>query len=124
DTIYHEHFFYFSLAAIERIFGAHGLTLFDVEQLSTHGGSLRIYAERAKRRAPRPVSERLDRLRALERKVGVQRRDYYDGFARRVGSTIASMRSFLAKARAEKKTVVAYGAAAKGNTLLNACGIT
>jgi len=124
DTIYHEHFFYFSLAAIERIFAEHGLTLFDVEQLSTHGGSLRIYAERAKRHAPRPESERLDRLRALEREAGVQRRDYYDGFTRRVGATINSVRSFLAKARAEKKTVVAYGAAAKGNTLLNACGVT
>ena len=124
DTIYHEHFFYFSLAAIERIFAKHGLTLFDVEQLSTHGGSLRIYAERTMRQSPRPASERLHRLRAIERKAGVQRRDYYDGFGRRVGATIASVRSFLAKARAEKKTVVAYGAAAKGNTLLNACGVT
>jgi hypothetical protein len=124
DTIYHEHFFYFSLAAIERIFTAHGLTLFDVEQLSTHGGSLRIYAERANRAVPRLPSERLYALRALERDAGVQRRDYYDGFTRRVGATIASVGSFLSKARAEEKTVVAYGAAAKGNTLLNACGVT
>jgi hypothetical protein len=124
DTIYHEHFFYFSLNAIERIFTAHGLKLFDVEQLSTHGGSLRIYAERADRRAPRLPSERLHALHALEREAGVQRRDYYDGFTRRVGATIASVGSFLSKARAEKKTVVAYGAAAKGNTLLNACGVT
>jgi hypothetical protein len=124
DTIYHEHFFYFSLAAIERIFAAHGLRLFDVEQLSTHGGSLRIYAERAGRKAPRASSERLEALHALERDLGVQRRDYYDGFTRRVASTIASVRSFLSQSRAEKKTVVAYGAAAKGNTLLNACGVT
>jgi hypothetical protein len=124
DTIYHEHFFYFSLAAIERIFAAHGLRLFDVEQLSTHGGSLRIYAERGERKAPRVSSERLNALRTRERDLGVQRRDYYDGFTRRVASTIASVRSFLLQARAEKKTVVAYGAAAKGNTLLNACGVT
>ena len=124
DTIYHEHFFYFSLAAIERIFAEHGLTLFDVEQLPTHGGSLRIYAERAARHAPRTMSERLDRLRGLERDAGVQRRDYYDGFSQRVASTIASVRSFLAKARADRKTVAAYGAAAKGNTLLNSCGVT
>jgi hypothetical protein len=124
DTIYHEHFFYFSLAAIERIFAEHELTLFDVEQLSTHGGSLRIYAERAKRRAPRRVSERLREVRSLEDEAGVHRRDYYDGFTQRVASTVASLRSFLAKARNERKMVVAYGAAAKGNTLLNACGVT
>lgn len=124
DTIYHEHFFYFSLAAIERIFGAHGLTLFDVEQLSTHGGSLRIYAERAGRKAPRLPSERLDALRRLERETGVQRPGYYDGFTRRVTATLESVRAFLSNARAEKKIVVAYGAAAKGNTLLNACGAT
>ena len=124
DTIYHEHFFYFSLAAIERIFAAHGLRLFDVEQLSTHGGSLRIYAERAARIVPRAASERLHALRALEREAGVPRPDYYDGFTRRVASTIASVRSFLSSARAEKKAVIAYGAAAKGNTLLNACAVT
>ena len=124
DTIYHEHFFYFSLAAIERIFAAHGLRLFDVEQLPTHGGSLRIYAERAGREAPRASSERLHALRGLERDAGVHRRDYYDGFTRRVASTIASVRSFLSGARAEQKIVVAYGAAAKGNTLLNACAVT
>jgi hypothetical protein len=124
DTIYHEHFFYFSLAAIERVFAAHGLKAFDVEQLSTHGGSLRIYAERADRTAPRSRSEQLDALRALEREAGLQRRDYYEGFSRRVAAAIASVRSFLSQARAEKKTVAAYGAAAKGNTLLNACGVT
>jgi hypothetical protein len=124
DTIYHEHFFYFSLAAIERVFAAHGLRLFDVEQLPTHGGSLRIYAELADGKTPRGASERLGALRALERDVGVQRRDYYDGFARRVASTIVSIRSFLAEACSRKKTVVAYGAAAKGNTLLNVCAVT
>ncbi|HEX3487309.1 MAG TPA: class I SAM-dependent methyltransferase [Micropepsaceae bacterium] len=124
DTVYHEHFFYFSLAAIERVFAKHGLRLFDVEQLSTHGGSLRIFAERADATSPRVVSEKLEALRALERDAGVQRPDYYDGFNRRVTATIASVRNFLAQARKESKTVVAYGAAAKGNTLLNACGAT
>jgi len=114
----------FSLAAIERIFAAHGLRLFDVEELSTHGGSLRLYAERAGRETPRASSEPLHALRASERDSGVQRRDYYDGFTRRVASAISSVRSFLAQARAEKKTVIAYGAAAKGNTLLNACAVT
>ncbi|HXI99683.1 MAG TPA: methyltransferase C-terminal domain-containing protein, partial [Micropepsaceae bacterium] len=122
DTIYHEHFFYFSLAAIERVFTKHGLKVFDVEQLPTHGGSLRVFAERADSKTPRPASARLHALRALERDAGVQRSDYYDGFTRRVTATIASVRNFLKAARAAGKTVVAYGAAAKGNTLLNACG--
>jgi len=124
DTIYHEHFFYFSLAVIERVFATHGLTVFDVEQLPTHGGSLRIFAERAGRNTPRTPSERLHALRTLERDAGVRRGDYYDGFTRRVAATIASVQKFLADARAAKKTVVAYGAAAKGNTLMNACGVT
>jgi len=124
DTIYHEHFFYFSLAAIERVFAAHGLRAFDVERLSTHGGSLRIFAERADNRTPRGESDALRQLRAAERDAGVQRKDYYDGFTRRVAATIESVRAFLKQAHAEAKTIVAYGAAAKGNTLLNACGAT
>jgi SAM-dependent methyltransferase len=124
DTIYHEHFFYFSLAAIERVFEKHGLMLFDVEQLPTHGGSLRVFAARADSTAPRATSQSLQALRTLEREAGVHRPDYYDGFNRRVTATIASVRDFLRQAGAEGKTVVAYGAAAKGNTLLNACGAT
>jgi hypothetical protein len=124
DTIYHEHFFYFSLAAIERVFTKHGLSVFDVEQLSTHGGSLRVFAERRDGKASRAPSARLDGIRTLEREAGVQRPEYYDGFNRRVTATIASVRNFLESARAGGKTVVAYGAAAKGNTLLNACGAT
>ena len=124
DTIYHEHFFYFSVAAIERIFAAHGLRLFDVEQLSTHGGSLRIFAERADSRSLRPVSEGLAALRAWERDIGIGQRQYYDGFTRRVQATIASIRGFLDRAKRDHQSVVAYAAAAKGNTLLNACGVT
>jgi hypothetical protein len=124
DTIYHEHFFYLSLAAVERVFAKHGLKLFDVEQLPTHGGSLRIFAMRADSTTPRATSQNLQAVRSLERDAGVQRRDYYDGFTRRVAATIASLRDFLDTAREAGKTVVAYGAAAKGNTLLNACGVT
>lgn len=124
DTIYHEHFFYLSLAAVERVFAEHGLKLFDVEQLSTHGGSLRIFAMRADCKTPRPSSQNLRALRALERDAGVLRPDYYDGFTRRVAATIASVRDFIEMAREQDKTIVAYGAAAKGNTLLNACGAT
>jgi SAM-dependent methyltransferase len=124
DTIYHEHFFYFSLTAIERVFEKHGLKLFDVEQLPTHGGSLRVFAERTDSKHAHATSQSLQALRNLEREAGVQRRDYYDGFNRRVTATIASVRDFLRQAGAEGKTVVAYGAAAKGNTLLNACGAT
>jgi hypothetical protein len=124
DTIYHEHFFYFSLTAIERIFAAHGLRLFDIEELPTHGGSLRIFAERADTKAVRPASQALLALRASERELGIGEKRYYDGFTRRVAATIASVRDFLAGARRANKTVVVYGAAAKGNTLLNACGVT
>jgi SAM-dependent methyltransferase len=124
DTIYHEHFFYLSLAAVERVFAKHGLKLFDVEQLPTHGGSLRIFAERADSKTARAPSQNLQAVRALEQGAGVQRRDYYDGFTRRVAATIASLRDFLETAREESKMIVAYGAAAKGNTLLNACGAT
>jgi hypothetical protein len=106
------------------MFAKHGLKLFDVEQLPTHGGSLRIFARRADSKTPRPSSKRLETVRALERDAGVQGRDYYDGFTRRVGATIASVRNFLETARKEGKAIVAYGAAAKGNTLLNACGAT
>jgi hypothetical protein len=124
DTIYHEHFFYFSLAAIERIFAAHGLRLFDVEELPTHGGSLRIFAERADGASTRPLSKALHALRAYERNVGIAQNHYYDGFARRATAAIASVRAFFDAAKRENKTIAGYGAAAKGNTLLNACGAT
>jgi hypothetical protein len=124
DTIYHEHFSYFSLMALERIFAAHGLRLFDVEELSTHGGSLRAFAERSDQTSARTESGRLLRLRSTEREAGMQQHRYYEGFARHVTTAIAALRDFLAGARREGKTVVAYGAAAKGNTLLNSIGVT
>ena len=124
DTIYHEHFFYLSLTAIERIFGHYGLRVFDVEKLSTHGGSLRIYAERSDRAGQRPQSRGLELLRVSERRAGVESKAYYDGFGQRANRIVASVRDFLETARGNKEIVLGYGAAAKGNTLLNACGVT
>lgn len=120
DTIYHEHFSYLSLAAVERIFQAHGLWLFDLKELPTHGGSLRLYARRS---VPNAVAPALAAMRERERQLGVTTLAYYEQFGRRVAAITRSVRDFLDEAKAQSKTVVAYGAAAKGNTLLNACAI-
>ncbi len=122
DTIYHEHFSYFSLLTAERALASHDLVVFDVERLTTHGGSLRIWA--AHRSAARPGTARLDKVRQLEVEAGLDRIDTYDGFGPRVDSCRKGVRDFLARARADGATVAAYGAAAKGNTLLNYCGVT
>lgn len=122
DTIYHEHFSYYSLLAVERIFAAHGLALFDVEQLPTHGGSLRIFAQHADT-GRRPEAPGLAEVRMLEAKAELDRIEAYDGFAPRVEKVRDDLLAFLDTARAEGRTVAAYGAAAKGNTLLNFCGI-
>ncbi len=121
DTIYHEHFSYFSLLTAERIFAAHGLKIFDVDQLTTHGGSLRIYAchETLNRR----TSEAVARVRATERQAGLDQPETYDGFARQVNRTKRNLLSFLIDAKSNGKSIVGYGAPAKGNTLLNFCGI-
>jgi SAM-dependent methyltransferase len=121
DTIYHEHFSYFSLLSAERIFAAHGLSLFDVEELPTHGGSLRIYGCHAN--AGRTVEQRVADLKARETDAGLNKIDAYDGFTERVKSVKRDLLSFLIRAKEEGKTIAAYGAAAKGNTLLNYCGI-
>ena len=121
DTIYHEHFSYFSFMTAERIFAAHGLTLFDVEELSTHGGSLRIYACRADQ--PRPESDRVADLRARERAAGLDRLDRYASFAEQVHETKRQLLDFLIGAKRKRKSIVGYGAPGKGNTLLNYCGI-
>ena len=122
DTIYHEHYCYFSLLAVENIFAAHGLTLFDVEELSTHGGSLRLYARRSDG-AARPEGEGLARVRALEAAEGMDRLATYRGFQPKVEAIKQALLAFLQTAKREGKAVVAYGAAAKGNTLLNFCGV-
>lgn len=118
DTIYHEHFSYFSLLAVERALDAHGLEVFDVERLSTHGGSLRIYASHRDRRLE-PATGRLAELRAEEKAAGLDRLAAYEGFAERVQALVAGFTDFLDEAKAAGKRVAGYGAAAKASMLLN-----
>ena len=122
DTIYQEHYCYFSLLAIQKIFQAHGLTVFDVETLSTHGGSLRIYARHSEDES-KPISESVGRLHELEIEKGYARLDAYTDFAERVAETKRQLLSFLIEAKREGKSIVGYGVPGKGNTLLNYCGI-
>lgn len=122
DTIYHEHFSYFSFLTTERILAAHGLTAFDVEELPTHGGSLRVYATHAATAAARP-GPRVEELRAREQAAGLTRLETYAGFGERVKETKRQLLEFLIGVRRQGKSVAGYGAPGKGNTLLNYCGI-
>jgi SAM-dependent methyltransferase len=122
DTIYHEHFSYFSFLTAERIFAAHGLTLFDVEELPTHGGSLRIYGRHAEDESVR-IGPRVIELRARETASGFTRLDRYASFTAQVHETKRRLLEFLIGARRAGKSVAGYGAPGKGNTLLNYCGI-
>jgi SAM-dependent methyltransferase len=122
DTIYHEHFSYFSFIAVEKIFAAHGLKLFDVEELPTHGGSLRIYACHAERTDQAVLAGALN-LKQRELDLGYTRLEVYASFDEQVKETKRKLLEFLIAARREGKTVVGYGAPGKGNTLLNYCGI-
>jgi SAM-dependent methyltransferase len=122
DTIYHEHFSYFSFTTVEKIFAAHGLRLFDVEELPTHGGSLRIYASHAED-ASKAVSSRVMDLRATEEAAGLLCLASYQSYAERVEETKRKLLAFLIAAKCDGKSIVGYGAPAKGNTLLNYCGI-
>jgi SAM-dependent methyltransferase len=122
DTIYHEHFSYFSFIAVERIFSAHGLTVFDVEEIPTHGGSLRIYA-RHQEDSSKPVGVRVRELRSREEAAGFTNLEHYLTFAQKVIETKRRLLEFLIAATRDGKTVVGYGAPAKGNTLLNYCGV-
>jgi hypothetical protein len=122
DTIYHEHFSYFSLITSEKIFAAHGLTIFDVEEIPTHGGSLRIYARHQEDNS-QPISDRLIQLRQREEEAGITQMESYVNFAEQVKETKRKLLDFLIKAKREGKTVVGYGAPGKGNTLLNYCAI-
>ncbi|HET9715213.1 MAG TPA: class I SAM-dependent methyltransferase [Pseudolabrys sp.] len=121
DTIYHEHFFYLSLFAVERILAAAGLRVFDVEELPTHGGSLRLYV--CHKSASHEESARVGKLRAAEKHRGLHTVQGYLGFAGRIEEVKKSFLTFLEGARREGKRVAAYGAAAKGNTFLNYCGV-
>ena len=122
DTIYHEHFSYFSLLAVERIFGKHGLVVFDVEELWTHGGSLRVYARPAGD-AGRPVGERVHALRAREEQLGYRDMAIYEAFEQQVRETKRKLLEVLIAAKRAGKRIAGYGAPGKGNTLLNYCGI-
>jgi SAM-dependent methyltransferase len=122
DQIYHEHFSYFSALTIERVFAAHGMRLFDVEELWTHGGSLRIYACHATD-ASHPALPSVAALIAREREAGLDRLDTYAKFVDQVQTTKRRLLSFLIEAKTKGKSVAGYGAPGKGNTLLNYCGI-
>ena len=122
DQIYHEHFSYFSLYSAECVFAAHGLPIFDVEELPTHGGSIRIYARHAED-ASREITDRLIDLRAREAEAGISTLGYYEDFESRVREAKRKLLEFLIEARRAGKRVVGYGAPGKGNTLLNYCGI-
>lgn len=122
DTIYHEHFCYFSLIAAETIFARHGMTIFDVEELWTHGGSLRIYARHASDDS-RPVSARVLELRTREEAAGYRRVETYTRFEERVRETKRKLLELLIRIKRDGKRIAGYGAPGKGNTLLNYCGI-
>lgn len=122
DTIYHEHFSYFSFLAVEQVFARHGMKLFDVEEIQTHGGSLRIYACH-EQDASKPISTRARELKLKEEAIGFGQLNHYLSFGPRVETTKRKLLSFLISAREEGRRVVGYGAPAKGNTLLNYCGI-
>jgi len=122
DTIYHEHFSYFSLLTAVRIFAAHGLRLFDVEELGTHGGSLRIYVGHAEDSA-KQVTERVQKLAEREEAAGLRTVSRYTQFTEQVHETKRRLLEFLIGVKRQGKSVVGYGAPGKGNTLLNYCGI-
>jgi len=121
DTIYHEHFSYLSLVSVERFFGEHGLRLYDVEELRSHGGSLRIYA--CHEDSSFEASEQLVELRAREDAAGLRELDTYTSFGTRVRVLKRELLEFLLQAKRDGRVVVGYGAAAKGVTMVNYCGV-
>ena len=122
DTIYHEHFSYLSLTAIETVFAENGLQVFDVEEHPTHGGSLRVFVQRADTGA-NPVSERVIELHKRETEAGMNTAEFYAGFQDKADKIKDDLLIFLIEAKHNGKKVAAYGAAAKGNTLLNYAGV-
>jgi SAM-dependent methyltransferase len=122
DTIYHEHFSYFSCIAVNNIFAHHGLRIFDVDELKTHGGSLRIYACHAEDTS-RPISQNVENLISVEKESGFERLDTYLSFGEKAKETKRHILEFFIQAKRGNKTIAGYGAPAKGNTLLNYCGI-
>jgi hypothetical protein len=122
DTIYHEHFSYFSFLTARRVFAAHGLRLFDVEELPTHGGSLRIYGAHEDD-TTKPETDRARELLAREEAAGLNDVATYRGYAQRVADDKRAVLSLLIDLKRQGRSIVGYGAPAKGNTLLNYCGV-
>jgi 2-polyprenyl-3-methyl-5-hydroxy-6-metoxy-1,4-benzoquinol methylase len=122
DTIYHEHFSYFSFITAEQIFTAHGIVLYDVEEISTHGGSLRIFGCLA-RPGSHPITERVTELKRREERAGLTTIEHYSSFEAQVKETKRKLLKFMIQAKDEGKSIAGYGAPGKGNTLLNYCGI-
>jgi len=122
DTIYHEHFSYLSFTVVKRIFEKQGLEMFDVQELPTHGGSLRIFAKHQQDKS-KEISPNVADLLSREEAAGMKTMSYYNDFQQRVEEIKYAVWEFLIKARREGKKVIGYGAAAKGNTLLNYCGV-
>jgi SAM-dependent methyltransferase len=122
DAIYHEHFSYFSLMAAERALSNHGLTIFDVDEIPTHGGSLRLFV-RHTGNSSRPVGQRVEKLRDAESAAGYNRLERYLSFAEKVRNTKHNILDFFVNVKRQRKSIAGYGAPAKGNTLLNYCGI-
>jgi SAM-dependent methyltransferase len=122
DTIYHEHFCYFSFITVEKVFAAHGLRIFDVEELSTHGGSLRIYGCHIEDNS-KETSQQVKELKAREEAAGFSNIENYFSFSKKVEETKFKLLEFLIAAKREGKSIAGYGAPGKGNTLLNYCGI-
>jgi 2-polyprenyl-3-methyl-5-hydroxy-6-metoxy-1,4-benzoquinol methylase len=122
DTIYHEHFSYLSLLVVENVFKKHGLTVFDVDELPTHGGSLRIYGKHEDDES-KPVSDSVCRVRKMELEEGLHDLQTYRAFAAKVREVKYALLEFLVRCQRQGKSVAGYGAPAKGNTLLNYCGV-
>jgi len=122
DTIYHEHFSYFSFITVQKVFSFHKLTIFDVEELSTHGGSLRIFVKHFENDS-HSVTKKITELLQKEKDFGLENILTYTSFAEKVKTTKQRINEFFNKAKNENKKIVCYGASAKGNTLLNYCGI-
>jgi SAM-dependent methyltransferase len=123
DTIYHEHFSYFSLAAARRVFARHGLTVVDVDELPTHGGSLRVFAQHSEGAGGGRISDAVGDLLEREKAAGLDTPEPYCAFAERVRRVKRQLLRFLVEAKEEGRSIVGYGAPAKGNTLLNYCGV-
>lgn len=122
DTIYHEHFSYFSLLTVQQVFAVHGLTIFDVEEIPTHGGSLRIFARHTENDSL-PVSDRVKGLKQREEQAGLNKLETYTSWQQHVHAAKRNFLAFLLEAAQAGKKVVGYGAPAKGNTFLNYCGV-